>query len=135
MAKDGTEVDMIDNVKEITSDKLLGFVQKMLYQGYRFITATCVTNQDGSAEILYHFDKDLEMNHARVKVGKDEEIPSISGIYFCAFLVENEMKELFGLNITNIAIDYAGHMLLSDAELAAPMSRQITVVNKGVSAQ
>lgn len=125
---------MIANVKEITKDKLLGFAQKMLYQGYRLITATCVTNQDGSAEILYHFDQDLEMRHVRVKVAPGEEVPSISGIYFGAFLVENEMKELFGLNITDIVIDYAGHMLLSDEELVAPMSRQITVVNREVAA-
>lgn len=124
---------MIENIEEITIDELLGFTQKMLYHGHRFITATCVTKEDGSAEILYHFDKDLQMRHARVNVKPGEEVPSISNIYFCAFLVENEMKELFGLNITDIAIDYAGHMLLSDEELDAPMSRQITVVKKGVA--
>ncbi|HYH01532.1 MAG TPA: NADH-quinone oxidoreductase subunit C [Bacillota bacterium] len=126
---------MIENVTEITKEALLGFVQEMRYNGYRFVTATCVDNGDGTIDVLYHFDKDLEMKHARVKVQKGEELSSITGIYFCAILVENEMKELFGLNIVNIAIDYGGHMLLSDEELTSPMARQITVVNKEAAAQ
>lgn len=123
---------MIENITEITKNALLAFAQQMLYNGFRFITASCVDNGDGTTDVLYHFDREIEMQHARIKVAKGEEIPSISGIYFCAVLVENEMKELFGLKIINLAVDYGGHMLLSDAELEAPMSRQITVVNKGV---
>lgn len=126
---------MIENVTNISVESLLGYVQDMLFSGYRFITATSVDNGDGTMDVLYHFDKELEMKHARITVNKQDEIPSISGIYFCAILVENEMKELFGLNIKNIAIDYGGHMLLSDDELEAPMSRQITVVTKGGGAQ
>jgi ech hydrogenase subunit D len=126
---------MIDNMVEISKEALLGFAQKMLYNGYRFITATCVDNGDGTNDIIYHFDKDLEMKHAKIRVGKEEELTSISGIYFCAILVENEMKELFGINIKNIAVDYGGHMLLSDQEMVAPMSRQITIINKGGAAQ
>jgi NADH:ubiquinone oxidoreductase subunit C len=122
---------MIDNVTDISVEALLGFVQDMLYSGYRFITATCVDNKNGTKDVLYHFDKDLEMKHARITVGPDDEVPSISAIYFCAILVENEMKELFGIKIKNIAIDYGGHMLLSDEELASPMSSQITIINKG----
>jgi hypothetical protein len=71
------------------------------------------------------------MNY-KVKVKREEDVPSISRIYLCSVLVENEMKELFGLKVTNIAIDYGGHMLLSDDELENPMSRQqITIVKKG----
>lgn len=121
---------MIENVQNISVESLLRYVQDMLFNGYRFITATSVDNGDGTVDVLYHFDKDLEMKHLRITVNKQEEIPSISGIYFGAVLVENEMKELFGLNIKNIVIDYGGHMLLSDEELDAPMSRQITIVNK-----
>lgn len=123
---------MIENLVDITKDQLLGEVQNMLFEGYRFITATCVDNGDGSLDIIYHFDKDLEMKHYKLKVQKGEEVPSITKIYFCALLVENEIKELFGANITNIAIDYGGHMLLSDDELDAPMGRpQIVIEKKG----
>jgi ech hydrogenase subunit D len=41
------------------------------------------------------------------------------------------MKELFGLNVTNILVDYGGHFLLSDDDLVSPMAKQqITIVEK-----
>lgn len=123
---------MIDNISDLSLDLLLGETQNLQYENYRFVTATCADNNDGSFDIIYHFDRDLELKNYRVRVGRDDEIPSISRIYFCALLVENEIKELFGLNITNIAIDYGGHLLLSDDAPDAPMvRRQITVVKKG----
>ncbi|MCX7748913.1 MAG: NADH-quinone oxidoreductase subunit C [Clostridia bacterium] len=123
---------MVENLYEITVDTLLNEAQKMMFDNYRFVTATCVDNGGGNFEVTYHFDKDLELKNYRIKVQKGEEVPSISKIYFCALLVENEMKELFGLNVTNIAIDYGGHLLLSDDELEAPMARpQIVIEQKG----
>ncbi len=121
---------MIENIKEITKDQLLGEAQNMMYQGYRLVTATCVDLGNNNLDVLYHFDKELKLQNYRITIAKGEEIPSISGIYLCAILVENEMKELFGLNVTNMAIDYGGHMLLSDDDLKNPMSRQQIVIEK-----
>ncbi len=123
---------MIENLTDIAVGQLLVEAHNMLFDDYRFITATCVDNGDQTLDVIYHFDKNLEMKNFKIRVQKGEEVPSISKIYFCALLVENEMKELFGINITNIAIDYGGHMLLSDAELESPMLRQqITIERKG----
>jgi ech hydrogenase subunit D len=122
---------MIENLTAITADQLLGIAQNMMYDDYRFITSTCVDLGDGSFDVLYHFDKDLEMTNFRLTVKKEDEVPSISKIYFSALLVENEMKELFGLNVTNILVDYGGHFLLSDDDLVSPMAKQqITIVEK-----
>ena len=121
---------MLENLLEISKGQLMNMAQKMIYNGYRFVTATCVDSGTGIVDVTYHFDKDLEMKHYRVRVEKGEDIPSISGIYFCAVLVENEMKELFGLNITNMVIDYGGHMLLTDDAPDAPMLRQQIVIEK-----
>ncbi|MDF2523687.1 MAG: hypothetical protein K0R31_1328 [Clostridiales bacterium] len=121
---------MIDNLLEISKGQLLNMAQKMMYTGYRFVTATCVDNGSGIIDVTYHFDKDLEMKHFRIKVEKDEEVPSISSIYFCAVLVENEMKELFGLNVSGMIIDYGGHMLLTDDAPDSPMLRQQIVIEK-----
>lgn len=121
---------MIENLFEISKELLLVEAQDCKYNGYRFVTATCVDLGDGTLDVIYHFDKDLEMKNYRIKVKKDEEIPSISKIYLCSILVENEMKELFGLNVDNMAIDYGGHMLLSDDELSSPMAKQQIVIEK-----
>ncbi len=123
---------MIENLFEITKDQLLNEVQNMMYDNYRFVTATCVDTGDEHIDVTYHFDKDLQLKNYRIRVERGEEVPSISKIYLCAILVENEMKELFGLNITNIAIDYGGHMLLADEDLVNPMAKQqIVIVQKG----
>lgn len=123
---------MVENLVEITSDQLLAEVQKCKYDGYRFITATSVDNGDDTIDVLYHFDKDYAMKNLRITVKKGEEVASISKVYFCALLVENEIKELFGVNITGIAVDYGGHMLLSEEELGSPMLRQqITIEKRG----
>ncbi|HEX9063090.1 MAG TPA: NADH-quinone oxidoreductase subunit C [Clostridia bacterium] len=121
---------MLDNLVEITKDELLTEVQNMWYNGYRFVTSSCVSLAEGATDVIYHFDKAWSMKNFKLKVSKGEEIPSISNIYFCAILVENEMKELFGLNIKGIAIDYGGHMLLSDDELNSPMVRQQITIEK-----
>lgn len=123
---------MIDNLVEITKDQLLDQVQNMKYTGHRFVTATCVDNGNGSLDVTYHFDKGFKLTNYRIKVQKEEEVQSVSKIYFCAVLVENEMKELFGLNVKDMVIDYGGHMLLSDEAPGNPMARnQIIIEKKG----
>jgi ech hydrogenase subunit D len=123
---------MIENVKQINVQELLHEVQSMQYDGCRLITATCIDNNDDTIDLYYHFDKDYEIRNLKLTVPKGSAVPSISRIYLCALLVENEMKELFGLNVENIAIDYGGHMLLSDGAPENPMLRQqITIVKKG----
>jgi NADH:ubiquinone oxidoreductase subunit C len=121
---------MVRNVTEISSRQLLAETQRMSFEGYRFITASCVDLGE-SFDLIYHFDKDMEIKHFRFTAAKDEEVPSISKIYFCALLVENEIKELFGVNITNIIIDYGGRLLLAQGAPNTPMAGgQITIERK-----
>jgi ech hydrogenase subunit D len=121
---------MITNVVEITREKLLRVAHDMMYNNYRFVTATCVDNGDDTLDVYYHFDKDLELQNYKLKIARGEEVPSISRVYFCAVLVENEMKELFGLNVTNMVIDYEGHLLLADDAPGMPMARPQIVIEK-----
>jgi len=121
---------MIDNVTEISKAQLLSETQKMLSQNYRLVTATCVDLGEGNLDVLYHLDKDTELKNLRIKAQRGEEIHSISSVYLCAVLIENEMKELFGLNVAGMAIDYGGHFLLTPEELKNPQSK-ISIVQKG----
>jgi ech hydrogenase subunit D len=120
MQQDQPRVPTVENVETVEKANLLERVQEFAEQKMRFITATCV-DRGPSIEVLYHFDKNLEMRHLRLLVGKDEDLPSISGTYLCAFMVENEMKELFGLKIEGLALDYQGKMLLGDGSPKLPM--------------
>lgn len=123
---------MIENLIEIPLEQLLNVVQNMNHEGFRFVTASCVDVGDDTFEVTYHFDKDFNLQNYRIKINKEQEVLSISKIYFCAILVENEIKELFGVKITNILIDYGGHMLLANAVAGSPMAKsQITIEQRG----
>lgn len=114
------DISMIESIKLIEKSDLESSVQSMLDNGYRFMTLTCVEIED-RFDIIYHFGKGYDMSHLRIDISKFEELQSISGIYFCALLVENEIKDLFGVKVVNIAIDYQGKFLLSEGAQNAPM--------------
>ena len=125
---------MIDNLKEIKLSDLKNEISDMNYRKYRLVTCSCADNRDGSFDVFYHFDKENKLVTLKMKVTKDDEIPSITDLYFSAFLVENEMKELYGLNIVDIAIDYGGKMYMTADSPEAPMTygANITIERRDV---
>lgn len=83
-------------------------------KGYRFVTMSCVDLGD-SFDLLYHFDLDLKLTHLRLNVPKaDKVVPSISGIYFAALIIENETQDHFGITFEGIALDFGGHLYLEE---------------------
>jgi|GEM_PF-211967 len=112
---------MLNNLQELSDiSKFLPMVHHYKADGHRFITMSAVDNGD-TFDIYYHFDKDLELAQIKVSIAHSDSIPSISYIYSAAFLVENEVKELFGVNITDISIDFGGRLLLSEG-MNTPMA-------------
>ncbi|MBP1755871.1 MAG: ech hydrogenase subunit [Firmicutes bacterium] len=91
-------------IKAISSNELLAEVLHLKNDGYRLVAITC-TCKDGM-ELSYSFDKNYELLNLRINIGLDEDIASISFLYPFAFLYENEIKELFGVNIKDIAVDF-----------------------------
>ena len=102
----------------ICRDILLGEVAKLKVAGYRFVTISCVETSAEVVELLYHFDKDFNLRHLRLGVPHGAQVPSISPLYFAAFLVENEIQDLFGLCFDGLVIDY-GRTLYLDGDLQA----------------
>ena len=58
----------------------------------------------------------------RLDVKEDQEIASITHIYPCAFIQENEAAELFGVKIKHIEPDY--HNTLYRIDEAAPFKKK-----------
>lgn len=109
---------------EISKAELKSRVRELVEQKARFIAATCLDLGD-TFELIYHFnDSNYEVRNLRMKVNKDEEVPSISDILLSAALMENEIREFFGVKITNIAIDFKNRMLLSEESPATPLLKQ-----------
>ncbi len=75
--------------------------------GYRLVQIGC-TDIGGSYEVNYSFDRDYRFKNLRLTLGPDTEVPSISGIYWGAFVYENEMHDLFGIPVVGINIDFKG---------------------------
>jgi ech hydrogenase subunit D len=110
---------MKGEVITVTPDTVVGEAAKMRSNGYRFVTMSCMEADEHGIELLYHFDKNLEIRHLRLSVSKSNGVPSVSQVYFAAFLVENEIQDLFGIKIDGIAIDY-GHTLYMEKDTQCP---------------
>jgi len=113
---------VLDNMKEIDKSDLVSEVKKYAEKKARFVVAVCNDLLD-RFEITYFFNDTPGMNMStlRTTIGKEEVLPSITGVYLTALLNENEIKELFGVKINDIAIDFGGHMLLAGDSPTLPM--------------
>ena len=93
-------------ITELSKDDIVERTIGKKLDGYRLVQICAVRTSDGY-ELDYSFaDTANNMETFRVNIGTDDDILSVSSIYPCAFLYENEMKELFGVNINLISIDY-----------------------------
>ncbi len=79
-------------------------------EGWRFIQTHAVKADDG-VDLYYSFMKGGKVENLCVRgVQKDQPVPSITDLFLAAFVFENEARELFGIDMRDIAIDFAGAM-------------------------
>ncbi|MCQ4635482.1 NADH-quinone oxidoreductase subunit C [Anaerovorax odorimutans] len=95
-------------IEPVAASDLLPTVRNMKAEGYRMLQI-CATKVSEGFEILYSFDKDHELTNLRVTIPEEEEVQSVTGEYWGAFIYENEMHDLFGIKIVNNELDYGGH--------------------------
>jgi ech hydrogenase subunit D len=107
----------------VSSDALVGEVAIAKVAGFRFVTMSCVELDGSRVDILYHFDKDLALKHMRLTALKDRAVASISPVYFAAFLVENEIQDLFGIRFKGLVVDYARTLYLDEDVKVTPFCR------------
>lgn len=87
---------------------LLDRVGALAAAGHRLVQISCTRLPDGF-ELTYSFDLEQKLLHLRLIVpASDLDVPSITPVYGCAFTYENEMHDLFGLNIQGISVDFKG---------------------------
>jgi ech hydrogenase subunit D len=105
----GDRKDLIQNIKTIRASELLSVVADIKTAGYRLGQA-CATKTEGGIDVLYSFEKDEILSNLKVSLkDKAPELQSITGLYWAAFIYENEMHDLFGVSFKNLALDYGGH--------------------------
>lgn len=106
----------------VTSDNLLHEVALLRQEGYRLVTLTCLHTGDGH-DILYHFDQRYVLRHLRLHLKEQEALVSISSLFPAAMIVENEIKDHFGVNVTGLAVDFQGRLMLTETAPRAPMNK------------
>lgn len=100
---------MIEGQKIVNVDegRLIQRVGELRALGYRLVQIGCAGGD--AFELNYSFDRDFDLITLRLSlplVGAG--VQSISAIYWNAFIYENEICDLFGINVRDMAIDYKG---------------------------
>lgn len=117
--KNSTLVITEENTAMITPGDVISQMRNFKNEGFRFVTMSSVDTGD-CVSVLYHLDKDLQIINLRVNVSKGKKIPSISSVYSSAFLVENEIKEQFGVDFDGLSLDFEGMLYLDEEVQKTP---------------
>ena len=95
-------------IVEIKIDELVPKAKEFMADGWRLVQI-CAAKLE-QLELSYGFGKEHDLMTLRIILPSiDVEVPSITGVYFAAFAYENELHDLFGINIKGNAIDYKGN--------------------------
>ncbi len=124
----------MENIKVVKKEDIVSEGKKILDAGGIFVTAVC-SDVDSGLEVSYFFSTNsgTQLSCLRYTAAKGEEVPGLSGTTLATVLIENEMRELFGLKIKDLAIDFGGHMLLAHDSPETPLLKTPKAEAKGVS--
>ena len=111
----------------VTKDELYDIMQKKYEDGYR-LSQICSTAFEGYNEVTYSVNLGYTMENYKIKLPVDEEVKSFSDIFPAAALYENEIKELWGVQVVGMAMDYQNKFYRIKED--APFKKQITVIKK-----
>lgn len=95
-------------VKTVTAAELVDCAKEYAQKGFRLIQTHC-TKTPTEMFVIYTFEKlDLTCESIRIDVQVGDTVPSISGVFFGAFLYENEIHDLYGVNFSDMLVDFQG---------------------------
>jgi len=96
---------VIQEIIEIEKPDLITKVRDMKNAGYRLATICALKD----LTLRYSFVKDEKQVTLKYPADGPEPVESVSGLYSYAFMYENEIRDLFGINIINMNLDFNGH--------------------------
>lgn len=120
--KDCVVIISEDNTPDIAPDKIITQTRMLKDEGFRFVTMSS-TDLGDSICVLYHFDKDLQLVNLKVDVPKGTKVPSIASVYASAVLIENEIKEHFGVEFDGLPLDFQGMLYLDEEVQKTPFCK------------
>ena len=106
----------------------LARVEEYQKAGWRLslINATTILPAEGETDeafdLVWAFVLGTEFETIRERITCADEVPSISAFFGAAFLYENEIRELFGINVTGLGLDLGGQLYKTATKV--PFSHQ-----------
>ena len=98
-----------EQIELITVEQLLDKVRALHQQGQRLVQISATRLPD-QVELTYSFDlKDRLTNLRLLLPGAATRLPSISPIFGCAILYENEIHDLFNVQVDGLTVDFKGN--------------------------
>jgi hypothetical protein len=98
-------------IEELERDRLVEKAKELCGQGYRLVQMMGNPRED-TINVIVSFDKNYELLNYRIRIPRDDLVlPSITGATLAAFSYENELQDLFGFKVTDLAINYGGNFL------------------------
>ena len=99
---------LVQNFEDIDPIRIIDYAVSLRDQSYR-LGQICATALDDSYELIYSFDKDLILHNIRTVLPRENDgMNSITRVYWSAFIYENEMHDLFGIEFKHSELDYKG---------------------------
>ncbi|MCR4694629.1 MAG: NADH-quinone oxidoreductase subunit C [Pseudobutyrivibrio sp.] len=106
-----------DNMYQIDKAELLQVIMEKKNALWRLCQICCsFPKAEQHYEVTYSFSSGYDFVQYRLIAEKDEWVPSISRVYNSAVFYENEMHELWGLNVENIKVDLHDKLYRIDVE-------------------
>lgn len=130
---------------QLSAPELPARVKELSGAGFRLVQISAVAlpvaaaGETPSVELTYSFDKDGALSHLRLTAAPGEKIPSVSGVYFSAFLYENELREQFGVEFDGLVLDFKGTLYKTAVRVpfavAAPVKKAAPAPDAGPQAK
>jgi len=126
---------MTQEIETIETNALMDKVRSLHTSKHR-LAQICATEQGDNYELLYSFDFKGQLTNFRINLpiptdGTQPRLQSISAIYAASVLYENELHDLFGIQVDGMAIDFHGN--LYKTAIKYPMGSKKAPVSTGES--
>ena len=110
----------IERFTDIALADLLNVANEKHSGGWRAVQVLACNTEEG-IDLTDTFNKDNVWENYRIKgITKQDTVPSLQQMYLCLFPFENEVVDLFGVNIAGMALDFGGR--LYDVAVNEPMT-------------
>jgi ech hydrogenase subunit D len=97
-----------EHIEVITTESLLEKAGAKRQQGCRLVQVSATQLPD-QVELTYSFDLNSQLSNLRLLLPTGARLPSITSVYLCSVLYENEIHDLFGVPVDGMAIDFKGN--------------------------